>query len=253
MEQMEENTIRLVTAKNQGAFDMDIWNKWRLCLKAHSCCSFVIFFISSSVRTLSCWDNWEGFYISASSRITDVGCVNKGKRFCTSYLMLSSLDIKEYYGKPFNTAVLFLTTLPNPPQPPSLFPFEGMSHVTELLIHFKKTFSLFYLRDSIVQSYCQFGEVQGGKAKGLGTYVLKSFSCNIKKENARVVYGSAGQSIHLQMSCPRSCSFLRLIKLREVPHRSYNFYCAIFLPYQVYLDYLFRCSASMCRFFLLSN
>lgn len=115
MEQMEENVIRLVTAKNQGAFDTGIWNKWKLCLKAHSCSSFAIFFISSSVRTLSCWDNWEGFHISASSRITDVGCVNKGKHSCTSYLMPSSLDVKEYCGKPFNTTVLFLTTpTPNP-------------------------------------------------------------------------------------------------------------------------------------------
>lgn len=108
MEQIEENMFRLVTAKNQGAFAMGIRNKWKLCLKTHSCSSFAIFSISSSVRTLSCWDNWEGFHISASSRITDVGCVNKGKHTRTSYLMPSSLDMKEYYGKPFNISALLL-------------------------------------------------------------------------------------------------------------------------------------------------
>lgn len=94
--------------KNQGAFAMGIQNKWKLCLKTHSCSSSAIFSITPSVRTLSCWDNWKGFHITASSRITDVGCVNKGKHACTSYLMLSSLDIKEYCGKPFSIPVLLL-------------------------------------------------------------------------------------------------------------------------------------------------
>lgn len=107
-EQIEENMFRLVSAKNQGSFAMGIRNKWKLCLKTHSCSSFAISSISSSVRILSCWDNWEGFYISASSIITDVGCVNKGKHACTSNLAPSSLDIKEYYGKPFNISVLLL-------------------------------------------------------------------------------------------------------------------------------------------------
>lgn len=94
--------------KNQGGFAMGIQNKWKLCLKTHSCSSFAIFSITPSVRTLSCWDNWKGFHITASSRITDVGCVNKGKHACTSYLMLSSLGIKEYCGKPFSIPVLLL-------------------------------------------------------------------------------------------------------------------------------------------------
>lgn len=108
-EQIEENMFRLVTAKTQGSFAMGIQNKWKLCLKTHSCSSFAIFSISSSVRILSCWDNWEGFHISASSRIADVGCVNKGKHACTSYLAPSSLDIKEYYKKPFNISALLLS------------------------------------------------------------------------------------------------------------------------------------------------
>lgn len=107
MEQIEENMFRLVTAKNQGSFAMGIRNKLELCLKTHSCSSFAIFSISSSVRTLSCWDNWEGFHISASNRITDVGCVNKGKHACTNYLAPSSLDVNKYYGKPFNISVFF--------------------------------------------------------------------------------------------------------------------------------------------------
>lgn len=63
--------------KNQGAFAMGIQNKWKLCLKTHSCSSFAIFSITPSVRTLSCWDNWKGFHIAASSRITDVGVLTK--------------------------------------------------------------------------------------------------------------------------------------------------------------------------------
>lgn len=113
MEQIEENMFRLVTAKNQGAFATGIWNKWKLCLKNHSCSSFAIFSISSSVRTLSCWDNWEGFHIRASSKITDVMCVNKGKYSCTSYLTPSSLDIKKYHGKPFNISVSLLFFFPS--------------------------------------------------------------------------------------------------------------------------------------------
>lgn len=119
--------------KNQGAFAMGIQNKWKLCLKTDSCSSFAIFSVTPSVRALSCWDNWKGFHISAGSKITDVGCVNKGKHACTSYLMLSSIGIKEYCGKPFSIPVLLLFY-----SPPSLFPFpcKGMCCVTEMLVHF---------------------------------------------------------------------------------------------------------------------
>lgn len=132
--------FRLVTAKNQGSFAMGIWNKWKLCLKTHSCSSFAIFSISPSVRTLSCCDNWEGFHISASSRITDVSYVNKGKHACTSYLTPSSLGIKQYYGtiQYFSLAPFFFFFPPR-----SLFPFqcEGACYVTEMLVHFKNVFS----------------------------------------------------------------------------------------------------------------
>lgn len=152
--------------KNQGAFAMSIQNKWKLCLKTHSCSSFAIFSITPSVRTLSCWDNWKGFHIAASSRITDVGCVNKGKHACTSYLMLSCLDVKQYCGKPFSISVLLLFY-----SPPSLVPFhcKGMCFVTEVLVHFKNMFSVFYLRDTIAWPCYQLREVQGGKEKILGT------------------------------------------------------------------------------------
>lgn len=211
MEQIEENMFKLVTAKNQGAFAMGIRNKWKLCLKNHSCSSIAIFSISSSVRTLSCWDNWEGFHISASSKITDVH-VNKGKHACTSYLMPSSLDIKEYHGKPFNISVLLLFF-----PPPSLFLFqcEGI----EKLVHFKNMFSWFYLRNTEARSYCQLREVQEGKKKS-HRMCTQVFLCNIGKENAKLVHGSAEQSVHFQESCPRSFSVPRFVKLCGVPCRS---------------------------------
>lgn len=109
--------------KNQGAFAMGIQNKWKLCSKTHSCSSFAIFSVTPSVRTLSCWDNWKGFHISASSRITDVVCVNKGKHACTSYLMLSSLGIKEHCGKPFSIPVLLFFYFSSFLFP---FPYKGM-------------------------------------------------------------------------------------------------------------------------------
>jgi len=41
-EKIEENLFRLVTALN-CCFAMGIRNKWKLCLKTHSCSSFAIF------------------------------------------------------------------------------------------------------------------------------------------------------------------------------------------------------------------
>lgn len=115
---LKETCSGWLLPKNQGGFAMGIQNKWKLCFKTHSCSSLAIFSITPSVRTLRCWDNWKGFHMAASSRITDVGCVNKGKHACTSYLMLSSLGVKEYCGKPFGIPVLLLFY-----SPPSLFPF----------------------------------------------------------------------------------------------------------------------------------
>lgn len=125
-EQIQEDMFGLVTAKNQGAFAEGIQNKWKLCLRTPSCSYFAIFFIASSVKTLSCWDNWEGFHISASSRIADVECVNKGKHACTSYLMHSSSDIKERCGKPFNIFSLDQFS------PPSGFTSFWRKHVVKM-------------------------------------------------------------------------------------------------------------------------
>lgn len=120
--------------KNWGSFAMGIRNKLKPCLKTHSCSSFSIFSISYSVRTLRCWDNWEGFLVSASNRNTDAGCVNKGKYACTSYLMPSSLDIKEYY-----ISVLLLFSLHS----------VSSSVWGSMLVHLKIYFSLFFLRDAV--------------------------------------------------------------------------------------------------------